>query len=60
MDFIRVECPHENCPYHKSHCFLNEIAEESVRDRPVVLRFKCRYAKAAGPIRQIIVYIPAA
>ena len=60
MGFIRVECPHENCPYHKSHCFLNEIAEESVQGRQVVLRFKCKHAKATGPIRHIIVCIPAA
>ena len=60
MSFIKVKCPHENCPYHKSHCFLNEIEEESIRDHKVILRFKCKYAKASGPISLITVEVPAA
>lgn len=43
MKFVNIYCQETNCPYHKSHCCLCEVTEDSVKMNPqLTTRNKCK------------------
>ena len=47
MDYVRVYCQEDKCPYKKSRCCIGEVSKDSViKDPDLSTRNKCKMKKS--------------